>query len=41
MMSWKREMRREKKNMLLVCSWLSLDCNINSNKNGERIREKR
>jgi hypothetical protein len=36
-----REMRREKKNELLVFSQLLAGCNINFNKIGERIREKR
>jgi hypothetical protein len=41
MMSWKREMRREKKSGMSVCSRLSVGYNRNSNKIGERIREKR
>jgi hypothetical protein len=39
MMSGRRGRRREKKNMMLICNRLLAECNTNSDKIGERIRE--
>jgi hypothetical protein len=40
MMSWRRKRRIEKKSGLRVYSQLSTVCNMDSNKIGERIRER-